>query len=502
MRPEGMLRLAFAGTRADRARVTITTLGAAVAVLVLLCWATVVSIQPGGRYSSRMFTSETVLTNLATAMMLFTVPAMFFLAQCARLGAPGRNRRLAAFRLAGASPTQVVWVAAVETGLAASIGALAGTAAYLAGRALLDQPDIDGARPLPTDVLPALPMIVAIALGVPLLATALAVLLLRRVAITPFGLLRQSRRQRVRAWPGLLGLAGLAGFAALDALSRSDFVKQGGFGDNKELLWMVAILACAVLLMLGLMLGTAWIGHVSARLLLRLTRRPSALIAARQTLADPYDGSRTYTVILVTTAFGAGAMMLHSWLVTNVAVRAAANPSWDPSGTAAFRADIYDIVNMVLLGLLVLAALALLVALVESGVARRRTLAALVAAGTPRAVLARSMCWRVLIPAVPGIALACLYGLMAVRSFTATASAGSSHDFQEVCTGTAAQCADPALRTLHTSYQGVTLTFAVPLPWGDVAALAAAALLVILLVVAASILLQRSSTDPSELRAD
>jgi len=77
----------------------------------------------------------------------------------------------------------------------------------------------------------------------------------------------------------------------------------------------------------------------------------------------------------------------------------------------------------------------------------------------------------VLIPIVPGIALACLYGLMAVRSFTATASAGD-------------------------------LTFAVPLPWADVAAVGTAALLVILLVIGVSILLQRASTDPSELRAD
>src|SRR5690606_25948624 len=124
VRPGALLRLAFAGTRADRARVIITTLGAATAVLLLLCWATVVSLQPDGTYSSRMFTSRTVLTNLAAAMMLLTVPALFFLAQCARLGTPGRNRRLAAFRLAGATPTQVAWVAAVETGLATLLGAL------------------------------------------------------------------------------------------------------------------------------------------------------------------------------------------------------------------------------------------------------------------------------------------------------------------------------------------------------------------------------------------
>ncbi|WP_344613265.1 FtsX-like permease family protein [Dactylosporangium salmoneum] len=504
-----MLRLAFAGTRADRARVAITAFGAATAVLILLCAATVLAVQPdSGRYHSRMFSADTLLSNLAFAMILFTVPALFFVGQCARLGAPARDRRLAAFRLAGASPAQVVWVAAAETGVAASAGALLGTVAFLTGRVLLDDPGPDGTRGLPTDVLPATSAIAGIAIGVPLLATALTIGLLRRVAITPFGLVRASQHRRVRAWPGLLGLVGLLGFTALEAASRTEFVQRGRLGTGETWVRMGAILICTVLLVLGLMLGTAWIGHVAARLLLRLTKRPSALIAARRILADPYDVTRTYVVIQVVMTFGGAAMMLHAWLVTDAAVRGAASretalryggTAWDPAGTAAFRSGVFELVNGVLLGLLGLAAFALLVVLVESGVARRRTLAALVAAGTPRAVLARAQCWHVLIPTLPGIALASLAGMLAMRSFTGTATGGWGRD---VCDGTATECADPAFRSAHSVWHDVTLVFPVPLPWADVAALAAAALLVVLTVIGASLLLQRSSTNPSELRAD
>lgn len=68
-------------------------------------------------------------------------------------------------------------------------------------------------------------MIVAVALGVPLLTTLLTVVLLRRVAITPFGVLRQSRQQPVRAWPTLLLGLGLASLVSISAVMRSEYVR-------------------------------------------------------------------------------------------------------------------------------------------------------------------------------------------------------------------------------------------------------------------------------------
>jgi hypothetical protein len=83
----------------------------------------------------------------------------------------------------------------------------------------------------------------------------------------------------------------------LETLSRSALVTEDRLGGAETPIRVGAILICTVLFMLGLTLGAARIGHRSARLLLRLTRRPSATIAVRQTLADPYEASRTYAVI-------------------------------------------------------------------------------------------------------------------------------------------------------------------------------------------------------------
>lgn len=145
MRSASLFRLAFVGTRTDRARVPVTAAGAAIAVLVLLCCATVLAIDPAvGRYHNRMLTQPSLLLNVAVAMLLCSIPILFLVAQCARLGAPARNRRLAALRMAGATPRQITWVAAVETGLAAMIGSVVGVVGYLTGRVLLDRPNPEG----------------------------------------------------------------------------------------------------------------------------------------------------------------------------------------------------------------------------------------------------------------------------------------------------------------------------------------------------------------------
>lgn len=503
------LRLAFAGTRADRARVAITATAAAVAAAVLLACATVLAVEPdSGRYRGRMFNHEVLLSNVALAMLLFAVPIMFFLAQCARLGAPGRDRRLAAFRLAGASPGQVTRIAAAETGVAAALGTLLGAGLFAVTRVALDRPGRDGLRALPTDVAPDRMAIVTVLVGVPVVTVLLAILLLRRVNVTPFGLLRRTGRTRVRTWPGLLGAVALFGLAGLESATRSEFVRSGQLGAAQPALFTLWILICTVLLAFGLMLGTAWLGQTGARLLLRLTRRPSALIAARQTLADPYDGSRSYTVILIVAAFAGAAMMLKSWLTVNVAARAAASAERvrlvggtvnDFAGTAAFRRDVFELVDAAFLVLVCVTSLTLLVALAESNTTRRRTIAALVAAGTPRAVLGRAHCWRVLIPAVPGIVLAVLAGMFAMRSFTRTAT-GSN--FASVCAGSTSQCADPAYAVTHTVDQRINIVLQVPLPWADLASVAAATLVAVLMVIGISTLLQRSSTNPAELRVE
>ena len=75
---------------------------------------------------------------MVTALLLLLVPVLAFVGQCARIGALQRERRLAALRLAGATPRQVRRISALETGAAGGLGSLAGVAGFLALRAVLD----------------------------------------------------------------------------------------------------------------------------------------------------------------------------------------------------------------------------------------------------------------------------------------------------------------------------------------------------------------------------
>ena len=114
-------------------------------------------------------------------------------------GAPGRDRRLASLRMAGATPADVSRIAAVESGLAAAAGAIAGLVAYLVARQLLDAatgPALQRELVLPTDVLPPWWTLLAVVAGLPAAAALFSALALRRVAISPFGVVRTVPRSR------------------------------------------------------------------------------------------------------------------------------------------------------------------------------------------------------------------------------------------------------------------------------------------------------------------
>ena len=112
-----------------------------------------------------------------------------------------------------------------------------------------------------------------------------------------------------------------------------------------------------------------------------------------------------------------------------------------------------------------IAAAGLLVALAEGIVARRRTYAALVAAGVPRATLARSILWQVFAPLVPAVLLALTVGLSLVRGLS-----------------------------------GVDDSLSIAIPFAGLALVGGLALGAALLVVGVGLLFLRSSTSLEELR--
>lgn len=486
MKPVPLLRLALAGSRTDTLRVTLTAASAALAMLAVLAAATVIAIPEvaGGynnQYTTNYLDESGLRPGVTTALILLIIPTLVLAAQCGRLGAPARDRRLAAIRLAGAAPRQAVSLVAVETGIAATLGAIGGLAIYLVGRKLLHNPGPDGLLPLPTDVLPSPLALIALTLALPLLATAVAALALRRVTVGPFGVVRRVRVGAPRIWPGLLVIPGIGAVAVLQPLTeyarRQDVTLPAG-----ALLAVVAI--GALLTVVGVVFGTGWLSHTVGRTMARFARRPAPLLAGRRLIADPWSGSRAFAVLLACVVFGAGAAGLRAQFTTDFAVNDRVNQSQAEAHGEAFtpRDDLdfyfsgFDLVNAAIVVAAVIAAGGLLVTVAEGIVSRRHTYAHLTAAGVPRSVLGRAMMWQAVAPVIPATIIAAAAGVSMTRALFGNQVTGGG-------------------------FEGVPeFTMSVPFPVGHLGLLSAATVLVVVAALSVSLIFLRPSTHPAELR--
>lgn len=477
MRAETTLRLATAGSRVDGLRTTLTAAGSALLSLALLASLTVAAIGPDdGPYTSDLLNQPGLHPGVVIALVGLCVPVLVLLAQCSRIGAPARDRRLAAVRLAGASPAQVTRVVAVESGLGAAVGSLVGVAAHALLRAVLDTrvalPPADPADPalqpapgtaagalwLPTDV--ALPwwVVLAVAVAVPLAVVAATAWALRRVAFTPFGVVRRTRTRPPRLLPLVLLGVGLGVLSATPALDRA----AGGLtlGPLTAVVLLGVLTATA-----GLLAGQGALAYELGRWLAGRTSSPALLLAARRMAADPFAATRATAVLSVAVLIAAGARHLREVTLAGVPL------------DEDFFVGAYRLVDLVLLVAAVLAALGLLAAAAEGVVARRRTWAAVVAAGTPRAVVGRAVLAETLLPLVPSLLAATVAGT--------TGAAGLY--------GRTAEAFDPVANAPYS----VTVGFA----WVPLALTCALAFAVTALAVSLSLLFLRSATDVTEIRA-
>ncbi|MEJ2857242.1 MULTISPECIES: ABC transporter permease [unclassified Saccharothrix] len=153
------------------------------------------------------------------------VPLSIFVLVATRLGATGRDRRLAAIRLVGASRAQVRRIAGGETLTGAVLGLLVGVALFFAARPLARFIEVEGVGFFPTDLLPDPVLGALIAVGVPVVAVVSALVALRTVDIGPLGLHRAAHTPARRAWWrfALLG-AGAAVLVVVAAVGSFDEV--------------------------------------------------------------------------------------------------------------------------------------------------------------------------------------------------------------------------------------------------------------------------------------
>lgn len=152
MNPATLLLLANPSSSADRRRVRLSASATALAGALLLVANGILRYHGQSTEPLARYVSETGLRGgTAAAVAMLVVPVLFFAVQALRVGSVARDRRVAALRLAGATPRATRAVAAAESGRAALTGGLAAGPVYLllwllGGRL----PDRAGLVPAPT----------------------------------------------------------------------------------------------------------------------------------------------------------------------------------------------------------------------------------------------------------------------------------------------------------------------------------------------------------------
>lgn len=334
-------------------------------------------------------------SGVVLALLLLLVPVLGFLGQCARIGAVHRDRRLAGLRLAGATPAQVRRIAALETGPACLLGSLLATVAAVTAVLRL------WSSPEPA----AWAGLALIALGVPVVGTAVAVLALRRVVASPLG---RVRRVRPRGGRGPLLVGGLL-FVLLGALAA--------FGGTRG--WLPLTMFALVLLAGAGTVGLAGaMARLAGRLVARRARTAAALIAAERLRDDPWAAARTHAAVLLVTVVGTGFMGVRQALLTDL------RRDRQLGMPMSFYTTGIDLAGAAVLVALAITLCGLAVGTAESLASRRRGLAAQVAAGVPLAVLGRALLLETALPLLPALVLAGAGG-MAIGTWYATLTGGA-----------------------------------------------------------------------------
>ncbi|WP_144118581.1 FtsX-like permease family protein [Catellatospora sichuanensis] len=490
MRPWLLLRLALAGTRTDRLRVVLTAVTAALATGMLLGAATLL---PTGsldhRYQVILFDYSDGRQATAFLLLVVCVPVLALAAQAGRIGAPARHRRLAALRLAGATPRQVTAVAAAETGAAAALGAGIGLVAFLLGQELLHQRDPNGRLWLPTDVRPSPLLLALILIGLPAASALIAAVLLRNLHNSPLGEVRSAGHAAPKPWPLLLIPCGPAAYVVLR------------IADGR-LPWpvlMLLLLGGGLAAAGGLVLGMAWLSDRAGRLLHRHARGPAALLAARRLTADPWSGSRTIGVLVVC-ALAAGATLgLRAYYATQMDVLRRYGETVNPltggvfhegSATAQVYLSALNLLNLAIPVAAAIAAAGVLITLLEAVSARRRAFASLTAGGVRRRVLVRALLWQALLPVSVAMPAAVLLGAIMLRLIFFDIEAAER--LRPPCEYGSACAAIPEHGPAHEVFWLAD--------WAEVAAVSAGGLALVALVALGAAVTLRVRTDLQSLR--
>ncbi|WP_435199979.1 FtsX-like permease family protein [Janibacter sp. GS2] len=346
---------------------------------------------------------------VVVALVLMAVPVAHLTVQAVRVGAPGRDTRLAAMRSAGATPADVGKVIRAEALVCSAVGTAMGVVVFygllaIAPRvfrvgysdAVAGTGTESGSVPvLEVGVWPnPLVLVLAAALG-PLLAVLLLPLAARRVQATVVGQARSERQQ------GTFVSLALVVFMILSIVSVIVLLMGRPEGERwytpvlDGLATLLPITACG----LCVTVLTVWAPGVAARIGRSLSGRGGAtgLLAGRLMLARPRLASRTAVSLVLVALVGAVSIITEGVLRSELmsGVRGYGYDEVEAGGQLPSEVLFYLVPVLVVQTLTVVAAVlgavGLFVAVTEQTSLRAPQLTRQVAAGVPRSLLRRAL---------------------------------------------------------------------------------------------------------------
>jgi hypothetical protein len=272
-------------------------------------------------FSGRQVQGTTNIYRMAfiVAAVALLFPLLILVNTATRLAAARREERYAALRLVGATPRQVGVIASVDATVGAMFGAALGIGAFLVIRLALTHVALSGAQFFPQYVTPTAAGYLAMLVGVPIAAAIGSRITLRRVQISPLGVSRKVTPKPPGIWRVIPLLAGIPVFVY-------PVVTRPTHPDGTP----VAI--GLVLIMLGFVLGGSWLTMQAARLLGKVARGASSLLAARRLADNPKGSFRTVAGLVLAVLVGTMIAVLAP------AINAVQSPPGDASLTNVLRA--------------------------------------------------------------------------------------------------------------------------------------------------------------------
>ncbi|HWD09564.1 MAG TPA: ABC transporter permease [Actinomycetota bacterium] len=247
-------------------------------------------------------TTQLYRMGFGVGAILLLFPLLILVNTATRLAAARREERFAAMRLVGATPHQINVIASVEAVVGAFLGALVGAGVFLALRPLIAGISLSGARFFESYVTPTPLGYTAMIVGVPIASGLASLGSLRRVRITPLGVRQRQTPPPPRAWRVIPLLAGLGLFAYVVTTTAGAVSHANQPGHSSPSL--LPIFLDLILIMVGLVLAGSWLTMMASRLLSKVARGGSSLLAARHLADNPKGSFRAVSGLVIAVFVG------------------------------------------------------------------------------------------------------------------------------------------------------------------------------------------------------